>query len=193
MRSRVLRRTAPVAVLLVLAVGCGSDDSASDADDQDRAGQADESAGTIGGSDGDGTVEDSDAAAQPASIDPASMPPAGEAVAQIGGNTFRYTQADSIESAFSCEFGDQLLANFQSDGDDLLIQVNPFDGGWAGSVVVTSRDVEEIYQGAGTYPAEAFAVEGPYLVFTGDFTSYTQADPANQSPAGQGRIEVTCP
>lgn len=167
-----------------LLVSCGGDD-----DGAPRLPTADPSTPSDDTTPGNGEAPVAD---EPASIDPSTMPPAGEAIVEVDGNTFRYSLANSISSVSECTLGEQLLVNFQSDGDDLLIQMNRFGDGWTGAIVATSRTVDRVYIGGNTVPTNAFAVDGRHLVFSGEFFSYTRDDPANQTNVGQGRIAVTC-
>jgi hypothetical protein len=118
-------------------------------------------------------------------------------VLTVDGETITYAPPDADDTRlFTCDLGaEQITVNIQTpDGHDLLVQVAVLDGGeWAGSVVAKSRDSDRNYQGLRTYAADAFAVDGQYLMFVGPFEYYLEGDPANFMDAGEAQLAVTCP
>lgn len=50
------------------------------------------------------------------------MPPAGEAIVEVNGETFVFTAADMTERTFTCEIRDNgITVNFQSDDHNLVL------------------------------------------------------------------------
>jgi hypothetical protein len=179
-----------VGVLAVAA--CGGDDDSSGDDDTSAGGDtvaADQPASSDGDDESAGAADTSGTSA---TLDPASMPGPGEAVLTVNGETIMYAPEDPTDTRLGT---DAITVNMQTpDGHDLLVQVAPLDTGeWAGSIVGTSRDSDRNYQGTRTYAADAFAVDGQYMVFVGPFEYYLDGDPANFMDAGEGQIAVTCP
>lgn len=198
-----------IAIGLVAALviaGCGDDDDSSADDDStveeasvatESGSDADESDDVAQSSDTGGSDQASGDSTSSAAIDPASMPGPAEAVLTVDGETIMYAPDDPSDTRlFTCDLGAAAITvNMQTaDGHDLLVQVAALDTGeWAGSVVGKSRDSDRNYQGTRTYAADAFAVDGRYMVFVGPFEYYLDGDPANFMDAGEGRIAVTCP
>ena len=203
-------RTGSVTVLgagiaaAALVAGCGGDDGGDGAGPDDDVATEEPVLADSAVADDAGVVEDpadtgSDtSAASAASIDPATMPGPAEAVLTVNGETIMYAPPDPEDTRlFTCDLGpEQITVNMQTpDGHDLLVQVAVLDdsGEWAGSIVAKSRDSERNYQGTRTYAADAFAVDGQYMMFVGPFEYYDESDRANFMDAGEGRIAVTCP
>jgi hypothetical protein len=179
----------------VVLASCGGDSGDTEAEDV-AAEPTTQAQPTMNGETDEGSSE-SMAAGTSASIDPSTMPPPAQAVVTVDGTTLMYEPQDPEDTRlFVCDLGDdQITVNMQTpEGQDLLIQVVQQDGGeWIGSIVAADPESDRRYQGKRTYASDAFAVDGPYMVFAGDFDANVISDPGNFDDVGEGQISVTCP
>jgi hypothetical protein len=192
---RVPTRLLATGLAVFVLASCGGDAGDVEADDV-AAEPTTQAAPTTNGETDEGSSE-STTGGTSASIDPSTMPPPAQAVVTVDGMTLMYEPQDPEDSRlFVCDLGDdQITVNMQTpEGQDLLVQVVQQDGGeWIGSIVAADPDSDRRYQGTRTYASDAFAVDGQYMVFVGDFDANVISDPGNFDNVGEGQISLTCP
>lgn len=198
-RSRLL---AFLAILAVLAASCGGGDTSSDdgtGDSDNPAGQ-DRSPGSGDGaqdSDGDSSETDGsnssggDVGSGPPELDPGSMPPAGEVVFEVDGQTFTIV-ADQMDY-FICDIGDEFVnVRSESATQDLTVQFDPASG--RGNATVTPDGSDVAYNSFfGPETTGGVAVEAPHLLYEAPFDASQLDNLSDISQVGVGRISVTCP
>lgn len=173
-----------LSVLLIAACGGGDGDESSSNGDSGQASSDSDS----GSDDGGGSTSDVPA------IDPAVMPPAGEAHVEVDGKTFIFLQADVSERLFSCDITDAGVSiNFQTDGHDLLIQgagATPEE--LIVNITVSPEEGDLVYTSS-NFESGGINAEAPYVVYVGEFDTRAKLDPTDTGTVGEGTISVTCP
>lgn len=183
------RWLAALLVMAMLAAACGGD------------------GGTDAGADGaeattvqDDSSPDPDDGSPPAAgdsagfgepdLDPSSMPPAGEAVLEIDGQTFTIRAAEMDQ--FTCaDDGGFLNIRATSATRDLTVQFTSDVG--RGNVTLTDADLDVRYDSF--FSAETgggITVEMPYVVYEARFDATNNED-FSITDVGPGRVLVTCP
>lgn len=196
-RLRILFLTV---VLALTAAACGGDQASSTTapGSGNQAGQDDGSGTSDGGSGDDGSVapgsNDGSSGSNgggPPTLDPGAMPPAGEVVIEIDGQSF------TIDSAtmdyFVCDPSPE-FTNVQSESptQDLGVQADAQSGRGGANVTVEGADV--VYNSFfGPETSGGVAVEGHHIVYEGRFDATNPDDPSDFTDVGTGRISVTCP
>ena len=189
-------------VLILTAAACGGDSESSTtaSESTNQAGQDDGSNDSDGGTtDGDDGADDpgSDDGSSGTNgdggpdLDPSAMPPVGEVVIAIDGQTF------TIEAAtmdyFTCDPSPE-FTNVQSESatQDLGIQADAQSERGGANVTVEGSDV--VYNSFfGPETSGGVAVDGQHIVYEGRFDATNPDDPASFTDVGTGRISVTCP
>lgn len=170
----------------VLAVACGDDGGSA----ADLSGGATDPGQTGDSANGDPATGGGDVP----DLDPAVMPPPGEARVEVAGETFVFKQSDMLEGVFACEISDNGISiNFQSDRHDMSLQgAAPPDGAILASTTVSPEESDLIYSSSNGGGNGGVAVDGSHVLYSGQFTQTVALDRADSSDAGVGTVAVTC-
>ncbi len=126
--------------------------------------------------------------AEPASLDPSTLPPPGQARVEVDGQVFILEAAGSVH--FACDVtDDEIRINYQeTESGSLTIQASPVTGEWNGSITFAAGDGNY----GGSLPGLAGLAAGPEgVVYTGTLTYRTYSDPASGRDV-EGTIAVNC-
>lgn len=200
--TRRLKWLAVLMVMAMVAAACGGDgsseDDSPDSDTptgQDDGSNSDGGSGDPGSGDADQDPGDSNPDASggdgPPEIDPGAMPPAGQVIFEVDGQTFTINSADM--DYFLCE-PDPEFTNVQSESEtqDLSVQFDAQAERGGVRVIVAGSDL--VYGSFfGPETAGGISVEAPYIVYEGIFDVYHPDDPIDVTVLGMGRVSVTCP
>jgi hypothetical protein len=126
--------------------------------------------------------------AEPASLDPAVLPPPGQARAEVDGQVFTLEAAGSVH--FACEVtDDEIRINFQeTESGSLSIQASPVTGEWNGTLTFAEGGAN---YGASLSGLEGLATGPDGVVYSGTLTYRTYSDPSDTRDV-EGTIAVNC-
>lgn len=178
-------------VVAVAAAACGSDD-----DGAADAATSDEPATEAAGDEADSEADNAVPVGEAPEIDPAAMPPPGEAIVEVDGQTFVFRQSDMLDSPFACEVRDDgFTINFQSDRHDMLLQgAVQADGTILASTTVVPEESDFRYSSTnGGGNGGGATAQGQQVLFVSRFDATPKDDLASFADVGQGSVAVTCP
>ncbi len=119
------------------------------------------------------------------------MPPAGEVVFDVDGQTFTFV-ADEMDY-FICDISDEFV-NVRSESETASIAVG-FDSGLGrGNATMIAEGSEVRYDSF--FSAETtggLAAEAPHVLFEGNFDASQLDNLSDITQVGVGQVAVTCP
>lgn len=189
MRTRLLLLLILMALVLV---ACGGTGESSDDPNSPDNGTIDQQDSNDNGNPGEVSSDDFDVP----DIDPAAMPPEGQAVVDVDGKTFAFEETDFENRLFTCEIRDNgISVNFQDEGHDLFLSgATQTDGSILASTTINPKGENFRYDSTnGGGRGGGVAIDGNHILFVGQFDSTPLDDPSDISDVGEGSIAVTCP
>lgn len=113
---------------------------------------------------------------EPASVDPITLPPPGQARIEVDGEAYVLQPSGSV--SFTCEVDpEKITINYQqTSGGELTIQASMLDGEWLGNLTFAPTGLDNY---GGQVSSEALAVEAGAMTFTGTVTHRSLSSPTD--------------